>query len=279
LQQADVLEVQSWLVRLLRRADRGRRLIRSINTWLDDQDQGLTEQVMTLLTKTERLIIYGLKRTETQGQDTSGLSLKRSTVPIRMIVKQWDSCMADLLLSMRETIDPFDVGHYDQQLIQRRIGQPCRRCGTPLESYFYGRGETDEEHRVAYLCCVCGPVSEHRKQGLKLEVVENSLTASGRENLLIRTRLHKPDMDNPLIDSTAVSLRFFDKARNECVHTVYRTVPAGTSEIDFRLSLPEVLSPDLHSVRLVAVSGFDFAYARLRFACLPSPELSVFDER
>jgi hypothetical protein len=196
-----------------------------------------------------------------------------------MLIRQWDSSMAELLLSMRELIDPFDVGHYDQQLIERRPAQPCRRCGTPLESYAYGRGEAEEEHRVAFLCCVCGPVSEHRGRGLALEVEESTDSERGGGDLLIRAKLHAPDGDDPLIGSTEVALRFFDKAQNLCVHAVSRTVPTVTSEIGYSLPLPEALSPDLHSIRLVAVSGFDVAYARLRFAGLPSSELSSCGRR
>ncbi len=270
--QTDAADIQSWLVRLLRHAERGRRLIRSISAWLEGEAQGVTEPATTLLSKIERLAIYALKRAE--GQNVPSLNLVRATVPIRMLVRQWDSSMAELLLSMRELIDPFDVGHYDQQLIEMRPAQPCRRCGTPLESYVYGRGEAEEEHRVAFLCCVCGPVSEHRGRGLALEVEESTDSGRGGENLLIQARLRAPDGGDPLIGSTEVALRFFDKARNLCVHEVRRTVPTVTSVIDYSLPLPEALSPDLHSIRLVAVSGFDVTYARLRFASLPSSELS-----
>ncbi len=270
--QADAVDIQSWLVRLLRHTERGRRLIRSIGAWLEGEELGVTEPVTTLLSKVERLAIYALKRAE--GGNVPNPDLARATVPIRMLVRQWDSSMANLLLSMRERVDPFDVGHYDQQLVERRSAQPCRRCGTPLESYLYGLGETEEEHRVAFLCCVCGPVSEHRGRGLALEVEESTASGRGGENLLIRARLRAPDGGDPLIGSAEVALRFFDKARNLCVHEVRRTVPTVTSFIDYSLPLPEAMSPDLHSIRLVAVSGFDVAYARLRFAGLPSPEMS-----
>jgi hypothetical protein len=275
--QADAADIQSWLVRLLRHAERGRRLIRSISAWLEGEEQGVTEPVTTLLTKIERLAIYALKRAE--GQNVSNLDLVRATVPIRMLVRQWDSFMAELLLSMRALVDPFDVGHYDQQIIERRLAQPCRRCGTPLESYVYGRGEAEEEHRVAFLCCVCGPVSEHRGRGLALEVEESTDSGRGGENLLIRAGLRAPYGDDPLIGSSEVALRFYDKARNLCVHEIRRTVPTATSVIDYSLPLPEGLSPDLHSIRLVAVSGFDVAYARLRFAGLPSSEQAASGRR
>jgi hypothetical protein len=269
---AEAADIQSWLVRLLRHAERGRRLTRSIGAWLGGEEQGVTEPATSLLTKVERLAIYALKRAE--GQNVPHTDLVRATVPIRMLVRQWDSFVAELLLSMRERVDPFDVGHYDQQLVERRSGQPCRRCGTPLESYVYGRGEPEEEHRVAFLCCVCGPVSEHRVRGLALEVEESTPSGRGGENLLIRAQLRAPEGGEPLVGSTEVALRFFDKARNLCVHSVRRTVATATSVIDYSLPLPEGLSPDLHSIRLVAVSGFDVSYARLRFAGLPSPELS-----
>jgi hypothetical protein len=272
LPQSQAPDIQSWLVQLLRRAERGRRIIRSIDAWLTGQDRNATEPVATLLAKIERLAIYTLKRVE--GQDLSCPDLLRATVPIRMMVRRWDHHMANLLLSMRERIDPFDLGHYDQQLIERQIVRPCRRCGTPLELYVYGAGEAEEEHRLAYLCCVCGPVSEHRQRGIALEVEDSSPSGRGGEDLLIRTRLHAPAAPDAFIDSTVVSLRFFDKARNACVHEDHRTVPIATSLIDFRFPLPETLSPDLHSIRLAAVSGFDVAYARLRFVGLPLPELS-----
>ncbi len=265
-------DVESWLVRLLRRAERGRRLVRSINAWLDEDQRGVTEPAATLLTKVERLAIYGLKRAQAQRRAASSVESARGTVPIRMMVRQWDTRMADLLLSMRATVDPFDVGHYDQQLIEMRLAHPCRRCGSLLEAYLYGRGEPDDEHRVAYLCCVCGPVSEHRERGLALEVVESTPSGRGGEELVIRAKLHRPDANDPVVGSTAVSLRFFDKARNECVVDVRRTVAAGTSLVDFVLPLPETLSTDQHSIWLAAVSAFDVAYARLRFACLPSPD-------
>lgn len=276
-QQANTPDIQSWLVRLLRHSERGRRLIRSIGAWLGDEEQGLTGTVTTLLAKIERLAIYILKRAESQNVPNSDLA--RATVPIRMLVRQWDSAMAELLLSMRERVDPFDVGHYDQQLVQRQPAQPCRRCGTPLESSVYGRGEAEEEQRVSFLCCVCGPVFEHRGRGLSLEVEESTASGRGGENLLIRARLGAPSGGDPLSGSTEVALRFFDKARNLCVHEVRRTVPTADSMIDYDLPLPEALSPDLHSIRLVAVSGFDIAYARLRFAGLPSPESSSSGER
>ena len=74
---------------------------------------------------------------------------------------------------------------------------------------------------------------------------------------------------------TAIALRFFDKARNVCVHHARRTIQKGSERIEFQVPLPRVLSPDLHSIWLTAVSGFDVAYARLRFAALPAADCVV----
>jgi hypothetical protein len=170
-----------------------------------------------------------------------------------------------VLLDVRETIDVYDLGHYDQVLVAAERGEACERCGTPTERHVFGRGEDAGQARVAVLCLACGPVREYRVHGLSL-----TMTADGsRDRLRLRAELTVPPGKPALLHGVHLHLRFFDKARDCCVHEESRTVPAENQTIEFRIDLPQGLSPDLHSVRLIAMNGFDLAYARVRFAHLP----------
>lgn len=266
--QRTLAELRDRLVLTLRQAVRGRRLLRSARAWLGERADGLLDPVEVQLTRVERLTVNAIKWAEINPSAASMDGLLRTATLIRMAVGRWDRDVAKLLLSARDAVDAFDLGHYDQVLTEIRAGQPCRRCATPTEIHVFGRAEPDEDHRLGELCPVCGPVSEGRANGLRVVVRDSPPTGFGGTEFVLRAELTVPNGLLP-IDVAQVYLRFFDKANDVCVYENARTVPAEATTVEFRFPLPEGLGVDLHSVRLAAVCGFDVAYARARFAGLP----------
>jgi hypothetical protein len=257
------------LVLTLRHAERGARLLRSARLWLGDRANGLLDPVDERLARVGQLTVNALKWAETNPSAGSRDRLLRTASLVRLAVGRWDRDVARLLLSARDAVDAFDLGHYDQVLAEVRPGPACRRCATPTEIHVYGRGEPAEHHRLAELCRVCGPVSEGRAEGPRIVVRESPRTGTAGAEFALRAELLVPDVPRP-IDTARLHVRFFDKANDVCVYEDARAVPAETLPVELRFRLPDGLGADLHSIRLALVCGFDVAYARARFAGLPA---------
>lgn len=268
---ARIEELRDWLVLVLRHAARGRRLLRSARSWLGGRAPELLEPPSSRFEHVERLTLYALKWLETHPGGEALRKLGRTTTMIRLGVARWDAEVARLLLQVRDTADAFDIGHYDLVLADVAEGAPCLRCGTPLEVHTYGRGEPDESHRTGYLCRVCGPVAESGSAGPALTVRDIPKVVRGGDGLTLSADLRFPATPRIAV-AAQVYLRFFDKARDRCVHEEVRTVLAEDQRVEFDIALPADLGVDLHSIRLAAVSGFDIAYARARVAALPGTE-------
>lgn len=262
-------DLQDWLVLLLRQADQGRRLLRSAHAWLGDRAGDLLEPLTARSERIERLAVDALKWAESDPAGNSWQQLRRTATLIRLCVAQWDKEISRLMLALRDTLDPYDIGHYDQVRAEIQNGGSCDRCETPTEIHVYGRGDHPTQQRVARLCLVCGPVSEHRAVGLALTVPASARIGTPGERFRLCAELSFPVGQPRVVDSAQLHLRFFDKANDRCVHEEQRTVSACDQTVEFDFALPADLGVDLHSVRLAAASGFDLAYARVRFASLP----------
>ncbi|MGK5627799.1 hypothetical protein [Streptomyces sp. URMC 123] len=261
-------EVQDWLVELLARAERGRRLLRSARAWLGERGAPLTEPLVERFERLERSALNSLKWVEKSPEGEPLRRLLRTTALLRLAVPAWDRAVGRLALDARETLDAFDLGHYDQAPLGILAGGPCGRCGTPVELHRFGRGEPADALRVAELCLVCGPLAEYRAGGLALAAESYPRTGRpGGGDFRLRVRLTAPD--TAVAGTVQLYLRFFDKANGVCVHEEERAVPARDQLVDFSFPLPHDLGVDLHSVRLVAASAFDLAYLRVRFVGLP----------
>ncbi|MFC4856089.1 hypothetical protein [Actinophytocola glycyrrhizae] len=257
--------VRDWLVRLMRHATRGRRVLRSARAWLGGRGADLLDPLAAELDRAEHLAVNAMKWAEGAPGGESRARLLRTTTLLRAAVAKWDRAAGRMLLLVRDSLDAYDLGHYDQLLAGIEPGEPCARCGTPTERHRFGRGEEADQARVGVLCLVCGPVREHRVDGPAVAVTAER----AGHRLLLRAGLTVPPSARPLLHGVQLYLRFFDKALDRCVHEEARTVPAEDQVVEFAVELPDRLSADLHSVRLVATTGFDIAYARARFAHLP----------
>jgi hypothetical protein len=264
-----VSEMLDWLVRALRHADRARRVMRSADAWLGGQAEQELARPHTTVNDTERLLLHTMKGAEAGPSAESLRRLQRTLPLIRMRIARWDQDMTRLMLAGREVFDAYDLGHYDQALDEVRPGSPCLRCGTPTEVYVYGAGEGARDQRLAESCWVCGPVSEHRHDGLALRVTESTRAGRSGQSFVLRADVTVPAEQPPLVGSIHLLLRSYDKAKGGCTYEEARLIPAEKQTVEFRFPLPPGLGADLHSVRLSAASGFDIAYARTRFAGLP----------
>lgn len=268
-QETAVNEMLDWLVRALRNADRARRVVRSADAWLGGQAQQQLARLCTTLNDTERLLLHSLKGAEA-GPSAESLRRLRRTLPlIRMRIARWDREMTRLMLEGREVFDAYDLGHYDQALAEVRTGSPCLRCATPTEIYVYGRGEGAEDQRLAESCWVCGPISEHRQDGLALRVTESTRAGRSGQSFILRAEVAVPAAQPLPVGSIHLFLRFYDKANGGCSYEEARLISAEKQTVEFCVPLPLGLGVDLHSIRLSAATGFDIAYARTRFAGLP----------
>lgn len=268
LDRRRLAELRDRLVLTLRHAERGARLLRSARLWLGERASGLLDPIDRRLTRVEQLVVNAIKWAEINPSGASLDRLLRTASLVRLAVVRWDQEVATLLLSARDAVDAFDLGHYDQVLAEVRAGTACRRCATPTEVHVYGHGEPAEHHRLAELCRVCGPVSEGRADGPRIVVRDSPRTGTPGAEFVLRAELVVPETPRP-VDVAQLHVRFFDKANDVCVYEDTRAVRAERQTVELRFPLPAGLGADLHSVRLAAVCGFDVAYARARFAGLP----------
>ncbi len=190
-------------------------------------------------------------------QDVSLLNLKARAL---------DAKAVGAILETRSSADPYDLGHYDQFTRDSADGPDCRRCGTALDLHYFGDSPTAEDARVGELCCVCGPYREYRAKGIR---IEPTLMADGSDDtrcLVIAVRVLRDGPSPAPFPFASVALRFFDKGRDRCIASLSQNVALNDDAVAFRIDLPHDLSPDLHSIRMLASCGLDLCYARLRFA-------------
>jgi hypothetical protein len=257
-----------WIFAALRQSERGARLLRSARAWFGEDAPKALTQLSHQLANIEENLLNALKWAQSL---PTGDSLRRLTLSrtfITSAVGSWDRAMCALLLEGREIFDAYDVGHYDQRLTALAPGPPCGRCGTPVERSTYSAGRGADDDREAEACPICGPLSEGRRDGLRVSVVESTPEGSADEPFSLTARVVAPP-GRPVGRAVHLRLRFFDKASGRCVVDETRTVPMADQDVEFTCVLPDDLGVDLHSIRLVAVNGFEVAYARARFVGRP----------
>lgn len=258
-----------WIFRALAQSERGARLLRSVRAWLGSEAPEAVTQLAGQLAKVDGMLLNALKWSESLPTGESNSRQARSRTLVGSAVASWDRAMSHLLLEGREVFDAYDLGHYDQRLVELRVGSPCRRCGTPTEVSTFSADRGADDVRQAETCVICGPLSEGRRDGLRIVVVASTPAGSPGDEFSLRVRVTAP-VGGSVVRSVHLRLRFFDKASGRCVADESRSVAAGDQEIEFGFGLPEDLGADLHSVRIVAVSGCDVAYARARFVGRPT---------
>jgi hypothetical protein len=269
--EKDCGELLDWLVLTLQQAERGRRLLRSATSWLGERATPLLDPLRARFEQVERLALNAVKWAEMHPVGASRQRLDRLRLLLKMGVVDWDRTLSRLLLEIRDTVDAYDLGHYDQVLAEIRTGARCPRCGAPTEVHVYGRGEDPGDRRLAEACWVCGPVAECREAGLAVRMLDSPPTGTGGGWVELTARLRVPDEPARVVDVVQLYLRFYDKANGVCVHEQAEAVTAENQDVRYRFRLPDQLGVDLHSVRLIAASGFDVAYTRARLAGLPAP--------
>lgn len=260
---------QEWTLRALAQTERGARLLRSIRAWLGENTPAEVAELDARLAKAARSLLNALKWAESLPTAASVSAQARTRFLTGSLISAWDRAMCSLLLEAREIFDAYDAGHYDQRLVRVGPGDPCARCGTPTEvAVFGGGGRGADDERRAEACVICGPISEGRAAGLRLMVIESTREGRAGDRYVLRVRISPPQA-GPVARGVHLRMRFFDKAAGGCVADQTLSVPVTEEEVEFGFDLPEGLGVDLHSVRVVAVSGYDVAYARARFIGLP----------
>lgn len=212
------------------------------------------------LANLKRLVLYTLKRSETVLDADLLRPALRDEGLIGALVQRLDVQLARTVVEARRHVDPFDLFHYDQIREGAVDGAPCERCGTVTRILRFGATEPEADAREGLDCPVCGPKAEQRREGLSLNV------AHCFEPPILHLGVAARPPRVPVVPYAAVALRFFDKARDRCVASLDELVEVGAASLERAVTLPADLSPDLHSVRLVAASGLDLAYVRLRVA-------------
>jgi hypothetical protein len=261
--------LQSWLVEVLQSSARAHRLMTSAEVWAGEPHESFIA-LGELLGRTERQALNGLKWAEAEPRGDSATALLRSGTAIRIALSEWDKRVGPALMDRRRRLDVFDLGHYDQVLIDMKEGPPCLRCGSAIEVHHFGRGLPIDGQRCAELCRVCGPISEFRMRGLRLSSGAIAREAAPGETLVFALLVHAPDGLTPLLPTARLLIRLYDKARDTCVSEQTLNIEAKSQHLSCRLDLPEDLETELHSIHVMAACGLDTTYLRLRFACLPA---------
>ncbi|MBD1583314.1 hypothetical protein [Pseudoalteromonas sp. S16_S37] len=271
---------KNWLSQVVKRSEYARRLLRTFKHWLGEELPEFAEQLDDKLARLSMLTSYLIKRAEL---GPSGEELKayyRSFFPLKSLIRQWDRCLSENLLKLRQNLDPYDAFHYDQIVEKVVSKQKCPRCNSTMESLFFGRSEPDENKRTAQMCLVCGPVSEYRTHGLGIEIVEQTKIAFPGDVFTLTLKIQHQPRTEQLSGAVSINLRFFDKAMDLCVQDTAQHVTTDCEYVTFEFELPQTLSFDLHSIRILAVSGLDYAYCRARLVCVPREvEKEVVEEQ
>ncbi|MEU7723852.1 hypothetical protein AB0B78_01090 [Streptomyces sp. NPDC040724] len=257
-----------WVFEGLRQSERGARLLRSARAWFGEEAPESLTLLDRQLAKIEHSLLNALKWAESLPTGDSLRRLTLSRLLVTSAVGSWDRALSQLLLEGREIFDAYDLGHYDQRLTGLSPGRPCSRCGTPVETSVFSAGRGADDDRVAESCPICGPMSEGRRDGLRVGVAAATPEGSGGEAYSLTVRVAAAS-GGSVGRSVHLRLRFFDKAGGGCVADETRTVPAVDQDVEFAFTLPADLGVDLHSIRVVAACGFDMAYARARFVGRP----------
>jgi hypothetical protein len=257
-------ELQRRLVQLRANAGRSARVLDSVRAAAPMVELAPLD---TALANLKRLALYALKRCETVLDADQLRPALRDEGLIGALVQRLDVQLARTLVAARRHIDPFDLFHYDQIREGAAHGAPCERCGTATRILRFGATAPEADAREGLECPVCGPKAEQRCEGLTLTVAHRF------EAPMLHLGLAARPPTVRVARYAAVALRFFDKAQDRCAASLDEIVELGAAPLECALALPADLSPDLHSVRLVAASGLDLAYVRLRVAGgPPSPE-------
>jgi hypothetical protein len=265
----DVMADTDWIGRALVQTERGARVVRSMRAWLGDDSPDALADLDEQLAKSSTMLLSMLKWSESLPSAQAMPGYARSRILARSAISAWDRALSALLLESREVFDAYDLGHYDQQLLEMTRGQPCRRCATPTEISTFGGGRGEDDIRSAESCVICGPIAESRRAGLRISIVDSTLAGGPGDTFSLRVRANVPPA-GPVAGAVHMRMRFFDKAAGGCVADLARIVSATDQDVEFSFVLPSDLGVDLHSVRVTAVSGCDIAYARARFIGQPT---------
>ncbi|MCG3469723.1 hypothetical protein L7750_04720 [Xenorhabdus bovienii] len=259
-----------WIKAVLEEGIHGHRLLRSIDAWLGRTVVDKLSSLREKLTNIERMALFTLKKQEVSYNPDDYKQLLRNNALIQILISQWEKILVSLLHEGRESFDAFDLLHYDQLLNVVRTAEPCQRCGTPIEISLFGNSEATTGRSETYLCRVCGPLSAHRHGGIYLENLTEILSARQGEKVAAKIRLYVPHSDNPVSHRIHLELRGYDKSTGQCFASEIKTTELRHDDVViFDIKLDENQGCDLHSIRVIAVSGFNIAFLRIRLACLP----------
>lgn len=255
--------LQAWLIRLRIKADRALRIVDAVQYAAPRVDAA---SVSTALRGVRRLTLSALKRAERTFHAGDAKTLSRDLGLLRVLTQRADAALARTVVDARRHIDPFDLSHYDLVLADRLTGPACDRCGTPLTHMVFGAGEPETETRLGVMCDVCGPKAEYRRDGLVMAGTQRFERPVPAGPVVFVQTIDLRTEDEPLVPLASISFRFFDKARDRCVGSFDEVMEVDGPSRHLKMPLPEDLSPDLHSVRVMAACGLDLAYFRCRVA-------------
>ncbi|MBI6548498.1 hypothetical protein [Xenorhabdus lircayensis] len=260
----------TWIKTVLEEGIHGHRLLRSIDAWLGDMVadklSGLREKLMNI----ERLALFSLKKHEVSYVPDDKKELLRNNALIQLLLTQWEKVLVSLLHESRESFEAFDLLHYDQLLNTLKTVESCQRCGTLMEVSSFGNAGMATGCSETHMCRVCGPLSAYRCGGIRLENLTETLIARQGEIITAKIRLHIPHSVHPISHRVHLELRGYDKSTGQCFASDIKTTELKHDDvIKFEFKLDENQGCDLHSIRIIAVSGFDIAFLRIRLACLP----------
>jgi hypothetical protein len=265
----EIEAVRSWLVRLRTQVERTERILASLDAAAPQVNATGVAQILRSLRK---LTLFAFKRSESVIGEWDAVGLRRDLAMLKLLVQRADVEICRTVIEARPYVDPFDLFHYDQLLTGSQMGPPCDQCGTRTMQVVYCDEPSEMRHGLT--CDVCGPKAEWRVCGLQPELDYCVTRIGGAYSLKFRLM---PASLTPIVPTASVALRFFDKARDHCIANFNEVVAMDTSEAWREILLPDDLSPDLHSVRVVMCSGLDPAYRRFRV--LGGPPLWSASER
>ncbi|MEX0447546.1 hypothetical protein [Xenorhabdus sp. SGI246] len=248
----------------------GHRLLRSIDAWLGETVVDKLSSLREKLVNIERLALFSLKKHEISYLQEDKKVLWRNNALIQLLIVQWEKILVSLLHEGRENFDAFDLLHYDQLMNTLKTVEPCRRCGTLMEVSSFGHAGGITGCSETYMCRVCGPLAAYRCGGLRLEDLTETWIARQGERVTVKIRLHIPHSIHPISQRVHLELRGYDKSTGQCFASEIKIAELKHNNvIKFEFKLDENQGCDLHSIRIIAVSGFDIAFLRIRLACLP----------
>ncbi|WP_237388141.1 hypothetical protein [Xenorhabdus sp. Sc-CR9] len=248
----------------------GYRLLRSIDAWLGETVADKLSSLRDKLINIERLALFSLKKHEVSYLPEDKQALLRNNALIQLLIAQWEKILVSLLHEGRENFDAFDLLHYDQLMNTLKTVEPCQRCGTLMEVSSFGHAGGITGCSETYMCRVCGPLAAYRCGGIRLEDLTETWIARQGERVTAKIRLHIPHSVYLISRRVHLELRGYDKSTGQCFASEIKTEELKHNHVvKFEFKLDEHQGCDLHSIRIIAVSGFDIAFLRIRLACLP----------